>query len=68
MLIVGGADGFFDEDLRYATELTRAGVPTEVRVYAGAPHGFDLVAPESAVSAEAAAEADRWLERIFAGP
>jgi acetyl esterase/lipase len=64
IIIVGGADGFFDEDLAYATNLTRAGVPTDVRVYGGAPHGFDLVAPESAVSAAAGAEAELWLEKI----
>ncbi len=37
IVLVGGADGFFDEDLAYATELSRAGVPTDVRVYASAP-------------------------------
>jgi acetyl esterase/lipase len=65
IVLVGGADGFFDEDVAYATELTRAGVPTDVRVYAGAPHGFDLVAPDSSMSALAAADAERWLEQIL---
>ncbi len=65
IILVGGADGFFDEDLAYAANLTRAGVPTDVRVYAGAPHGFDLVAPESTVAATAAAEAEQWLETIL---
>jgi acetyl esterase/lipase len=65
IVLVGGADGFFDEDLAYAAQLTRAGVPTDVRVYAGAPHGFDLVAPESSVAALAGADAERWLERVL---
>ena len=65
IVLVGGADGFFDEDVAYAAELTRAGVPTDVRVYAGAPHGFDLVAPESSVAALAAADAERWLNRSW---
>jgi len=66
LIIVGGADGFFDEDLAYAASLTRAGVPTEVHVHAGAPHGFDLVAPESTVAAVAAAQAESWLGPVLA--
>lgn len=36
---VGGADGFRDEDITYAMRLYAAGVPTELHVYPGAPHG-----------------------------
>ena len=36
---VGGADGFRDEDISYAMRLYGAGVPTELHVYPGAPHG-----------------------------
>lgn len=36
---VGGADGFRDEAVDYATRLDRAGVPTELHVHPGAPHG-----------------------------
>ncbi len=36
---VGGADGFRDEDIVYAMRLYGAGVPTELHVYPGAPHG-----------------------------
>jgi acetyl esterase/lipase len=61
LIIVGGADRFFDEDLEYAMRLTHAGVPTETRVYAGTPHGFDLIAPESTVSRTAVADAEHWL-------
>ena len=68
IVLVGGADGFFDEDVAYAAELTRAGVPTEVRVYAGVPHGFDLVAPESSVAAVASSDAERWLARVLEAP
>ena len=39
---VGGADGFRDEDIAYAMRLYGAGVPTELHVYPGAPHGFDV--------------------------
>ncbi len=68
IVLVGGADGFFDEDLAYAADLTRAGVPTDVRVYAGAPHGFDQVAPESSVAARATGDAEQWLMQVLAAP
>lgn len=43
-LAVGALDLFLEEDLEYARRLMRAGVPTELHVYPGAYHGFDLVA------------------------
>ena len=43
-LDVGGNDIFRDEDLAYATRLWRAGVPTEVHVYPGGPHGYESLA------------------------
>ena len=68
LLIVGGADGFFDETMTYASRLARAGVPTDLRVYAGAPHGFDLMAPDASATQEALRDADIWLENIFTAP
>jgi acetyl esterase/lipase len=47
LVIVGGADGFRDEDIEYATRLLQAGVPTELHVYPGAYHGWNMAAPES---------------------
>jgi acetyl esterase/lipase len=41
---VGALDLLVEEDLEYAHRLMRAGVPTELHVYPGAPHGFDLAA------------------------
>jgi acetyl esterase/lipase len=38
----GTLDLFVDEDIAYAHRLIRAGVPTELHVYPGAYHGFDL--------------------------
>ncbi|WP_426574498.1 alpha/beta hydrolase [Aquihabitans sp. McL0605] len=67
LVLVGAADRFFDEDVTYATRLIHAGVPTDVQIYAGAPHGFDLVAPESTTSLAAVGEAERWLRDLFAG-
>ena len=39
---VGGVDGFLAEDVDYAVRLMQAGVPTELHVYPGAPHGYAL--------------------------
>ena len=43
-LICGALDLFLEENLDYARRLIRAGVPTELHVYPGAPHGFMFVA------------------------
>ncbi|HVU70863.1 MAG TPA: alpha/beta hydrolase [Ktedonobacteraceae bacterium] len=40
---VGSIDLFVDENIEYARRLIRAGVPTELRVYPGAPHGFNMI-------------------------
>lgn len=40
----GALDLFVDENLDYARRLVHAGVPTELHVYPGAPHGFTLMA------------------------
>ena len=41
---VGALDLFVDEDVDYAARLIRDGVPTELHVYPGAFHAFDVVA------------------------
>jgi triacylglycerol lipase len=41
-IAVGALDLFVDEDIDYARRLIRAGVPTELHVYPGAFHGFDI--------------------------
>jgi triacylglycerol lipase len=43
-VIVGQLDLFVDEDIDYARRLIAAGVPTQLQVYPGAFHGFDLAA------------------------
>jgi len=59
---VGGADGFLVEDVDYAARLMEAGVPTELHVYPGAPHGYALV-PDSAVARQSRHDVDGWLAR-----
>jgi acetyl esterase/lipase len=40
---VGGLDIFRDEDIAYAARLSAAGVPTELHVVPGAPHGYEIL-------------------------
>ena len=42
-LSVGTLDLVLEEDLEYARRLMRAGVPTELHIYPGAYHGFNMV-------------------------
>ncbi|MGY6653358.1 alpha/beta hydrolase [Amycolatopsis sp. TRM77291] len=62
---VGAAEIFRDEDVDYARRLWRAGVPTELHVWAGAYHGFDRIAPDSEVTRAALAARASWLRRII---
>ena len=58
---VGALDGFSDEDIDYAARLRRAGVPTELHVYPGAPHGFDGLAAGTAIAQRANRDITEWL-------
>lgn len=59
---VGAVDGFRDEDIDYALRLNQAGVPTELHVYPGACHGYQL-AREAAVTKQSARDRQDWLSR-----
>ncbi len=61
---VGGADGFRDEDIIYAMRLYGAGVPTELHVYPGAPHGVALFVGTSIAKRYNGDQRD-WLRRQF---
>ena len=61
---VGALDLFVEEDLEYARRLMRAGVPTELHVYPGAYHGFNMVA-DAPVSQAAARDQLAALKRAF---
>jgi acetyl esterase/lipase len=58
---VGALDGFSDEDIDYAKRLRIAGVPTELHVYPGAPHGFDGLAAGTAIAKRANRDIEEWL-------
>ena len=47
---VGALDLFVEENIEYARRLIREGVPTELHVYPGACHGFQVLAPASPVA------------------
>jgi acetyl esterase/lipase len=59
---VGTIDGFRDENMEYASRLNHAGVPCELHLYAGLPHGYGLATEASAVKL-AVANMDNWLAR-----
>ncbi len=64
---VGALDLFLEEDVEYARRLLRAGVPTELHIFPGAFHGFELAA-ESALAQSAERERRAALARAFARP
>jgi acetyl esterase/lipase len=59
---VGTVDGFCDEDITYALRLNQAGVPTELHVYPGAPHGYQM-AGDSAIAQQSRRDQLEWLAR-----
>jgi acetyl esterase/lipase len=61
----GSAEVFRDEDVAYATALWAAGVQAELHVWAGGFHGFDMMAPQAAVSQAAVATRRGWLARAL---
>ena len=48
LIQVGELETFRDEDIDYAARLLRAGVPTQLHVYPGAFHAWDMAAPAGA--------------------
>jgi acetyl esterase/lipase len=64
-LCVGTLDVFRDEDIAYARDLLAAGVPTELHVYPGAPHGFEMITPDAAVARRCRRDIDDALGRAL---
>jgi len=61
---VGNLDIFRDEDIRYAQQLLTAGVPVELHVLNGVPHGFDRIAPDISISKIAVENRIRVIKSI----
>jgi acetyl esterase/lipase len=64
-IMVGTLDAFADEDIAYAQRLNHAGVPTELHVYPGAPHGFDGFAASTPVARQARSDINAFLGRML---
>ncbi|HRW10309.1 MAG TPA: alpha/beta hydrolase, partial [Caldilineaceae bacterium] len=63
-IAVGALDLFLEEDIAYAQRLIRAGVPTELHVYPGVYHGFQMV-PTAQVTQAAARDQLNALRRAL---
>jgi triacylglycerol lipase len=60
----GALDLFLDEDLAFARRLIDCGVPTELHVYPGAIHAFEMI-PDTTLAGQAAMDLRRGLERLL---
>ena len=61
---VGDLDIFRDEAIAYAQNLARAGVPIELHVHPGVPHGWERFAPNSSSARRAMADRARAVASI----
>lgn len=64
-VMVGSLDGFCDEDIEFAQRLNQGGVPVELHVYPGAPHGFEGFAPGAELARQARKDINAWLGRML---
>ena len=62
LVISGGADGFRDENILYAMRLGQAGVPTDLIVIAGAPHGVQTLFAGTRPARRWARAVREWLQ------
>ncbi|WP_194904526.1 alpha/beta hydrolase fold domain-containing protein [Catenulispora rubra] len=60
----GDLDIFRDEDIAYAARLAAAGVPVELHVHPGVPHGWDRLAPQSGAAQRAFTDRIRTLAAL----
>jgi acetyl esterase/lipase len=66
-IAVGELDLFLNESVSYARRLIEADVPTELHVYPGACHGFDMVAPGANVTRRFISDYYEALRRALLG-
>ncbi|MUL67790.1 alpha/beta hydrolase [Mycobacterium sp. CBMA 234] len=61
---VGNLDILRDEDIAYASRLLSSGVPTELHVIPGLPHGYDILAPDALATRRAVENRLRRLRSL----
>ena len=64
-IAVGDLDLFAQEDIDYARRLIEAGVPTELHVYPGGCHAFDMMVPGANISRKFSADIHQALKRAL---
>jgi acetyl esterase/lipase len=62
-ITVGDLDLFAQENIEYASRLIKAGVSTELHVYPGGCHAFDMLVPGADISKRFTADIQRALKR-----
>jgi acetyl esterase/lipase len=66
-IAVGDLDLFAQEDIDYAGRLIEAGAPTELHVYPGGCHAFDMMVPGANISRKFSADIHQALKRALHG-
>lgn len=61
---VGELDIFRDEDIAYAQQLTKTGIPVELHVHTGAPHGYDRITPNGRLTKRSMEDRIRVIQSI----
>ena len=64
-ITVGDIDLFAQEDIDYSRRLIAAGTPTELHVYPGGCHAFDMLVPGADISKRFTADIYRALKRAL---
>jgi acetyl esterase/lipase len=62
---VGAAEVFRDESLLFAHRLGQAGISTELHIWAGGLHAFELMLPENPMSVQATAARTEYVRRAL---
>jgi acetyl esterase/lipase len=64
-ITVGDIDLFAQEDVDYSRRLIAAGIPTELHVYPGGCHAFDMLVPGADITKRFTADIHRALKRAL---
>jgi acetyl esterase/lipase len=62
---VGDVDLFYKETCEYASGLEAAGVDCDLKIFSGAPHGFNVAAPRATVTKDFHDSIDCFLRKML---